>query len=281
MHPPRTTAVVLTLQPSAVEKGTTYADILTQAKDKISMDEIGIPGIKIRKAATGARILQIPGAASGDKADILAQKLKDALPADCVRVDRPVKCADLRVSGLDDSATVAEVVAAVCRIGGCCAEAIKTGEIRYTSSGQGHLFVRCPVAAANKVAASKLLVGWVSAQVKVLPPRPRQCYRCHEVGHTAVQCTSGIDRSGECFRCGQNGHKSAVCSASPHCSICMAAGRSADHRCGAKSCKGVTAKNKKQRAAVNGQNTQTCTAMVVAPTLPTSRVVQEEAMEIK
>ncbi|XP_063896035.1 sterile alpha motif domain-containing protein 1-like [Helicoverpa armigera] len=97
--------------------------------------------------------------------------------------------------------------------------------------------LRCPVTAAkNIVDGRRLLVGWVSAQVKLLDPRPLRCFRCHVGHHVGVRCTSEVDRSALCFRCGQPGHKAVECSATPHCSACAAAGKPAEHRAGSKTC---------------------------------------------
>ncbi|KAF9803594.1 hypothetical protein SFRURICE_012936, partial [Spodoptera frugiperda] len=82
----------------------------------------------------GARLLEVPGAASGPSADALAERLRACLGADEVRVSRPTKCLDLRIMGLDDSVTEHEVVAAVARTGGCPADQVKAGTIRPDNS---------------------------------------------------------------------------------------------------------------------------------------------------
>uniref|UniRef100_A0A2A4JDP3 CCHC-type domain-containing protein n=1 Tax=Heliothis virescens TaxID=7102 RepID=A0A2A4JDP3_HELVI len=234
---PRSTAVVLTLQPGAVERGLTYAGVLTKAKENISLSDLGISGIRCKTTVTGARLLEIPGATSGPRADALAEKLRTTLGTEEVKVSRPTKCADLRISGLDDSVTPDEVAAAIAKAGNCPPDQIKTGIIRRGFSGLGTVQVSCPVAAANKISNGKrLLVGWVSAQVSILKPKPLRCYRCLDEGHVGVQCTSEVDRSQLCFRCGQPGHKADSCNAKPHCVLCGASGKPADHRTGSKAC---------------------------------------------
>ena len=158
------------------------------------------------------------------------------LNADDVLVARPMKCAELRVSGLDDSATSEEVALAVSRVGGCDASLIKVGEIRQDRSGLGTAWVRCPVMTAKKVSGSRLLVGFVSARVHLLQERALQCFRCHDIGHVAAKCSSALDRSLQCFRCGQDGHKQHQCSAAPHCPVCEAAGKPSDHSVGSTAC---------------------------------------------
>lgn len=219
-------------------------------------------------------MLEVPGATSGEKADTLAQKLREALNAEMVKISRPTKCAEMRISGLDDSVSVRDLASAIVERGCCPEESVKIGEIRRDSQGVGAVLVRCPVTAAKKLeAGGRLLVGWVAAQVRVLQPRPMQCYRCLQKGHVRAQCTAEVDRSDECYRCGRPGHKAAMCSAEPKCSLCLAANKPAGHRLGSKSC--CPPKQNKVRAKAAGN------AVVPAATSrPLSHPGNEEAMEI-
>nr|XP_033342844.1 uncharacterized protein LOC117229950 [Megalopta genalis] len=126
--------------------------------------------------------------------------MADALAGTGVKVAHPIKNADLRVRGLVDSTTPAEVATAVARVGGCDQGDVRTSEIRSPPSGLGTLWVQCPAAAARKVAvAGKITVGWTLATVEALSARPLQCYRCLGLGHTRQRCTAAEDRSDCCF----------------------------------------------------------------------------------
>lgn len=247
---PRSEAVVITLQPEAVNRGVTYKSVLAEMKQKLQFSEFGTPaGFVFRTAATGAKMLQVSGAARQERADKLAAKLREVLKPEDARVSRPTVTAELRVEGLDDSVTPEEVVAAIARNGGCPPDNVVAGEIRSGVDGLGTVWVRCPVAAANKAAdGGRLLVGWVSARVKLLPKRAVQCFRCLEKGHVRAQCTAQIDRSELCFRCGRPGHRAAQCSGAPNCSLCAAAGKRSEHRLGGKACKAPKSKKKRSRA---------------------------------
>ncbi|KAL0869742.1 hypothetical protein ABMA27_005971 [Loxostege sticticalis] len=177
LRPPRSSAIVLTLLPGAQEKGVTYETALRDAKSRINIGELGISGLRCVKAKTGGKLLEIPEATSGDKADALAAKLKEVLPADLVQVSRPTKTVDVRLSGLDDSVTKDEVAVAVSKVGGCAVGNIKVGEIRESWAGNGTVVVKVPVAAAKKVSQGRLLVGWVSCRVQVLETKPMRCFR--------------------------------------------------------------------------------------------------------
>ncbi|XP_026328720.1 tropomyosin-1, isoforms 33/34-like [Hyposmocoma kahamanoa] len=209
---PKSSAVVITLRPEAVaEKGATYK-------------------------GTGARIVEVPGATSAEKADTLAAKLEEVIGG-LATVTRPTKTADLRVTGLDESVTPEKIQAVVAAKGQCPQSAVSVGAIRLAPNGRGSAIVRCPVTAAQRVAAAgRMLVGWSSAGVHVMEPLPMRCFRCMGIGHTRALFPSSVDRSGLCFRCGQVGHSASGCTATPRCSVCTAARRPADHVMGGRSC---------------------------------------------
>ncbi|KAL0810107.1 hypothetical protein ABMA28_010911 [Loxostege sticticalis] len=141
-----------------------------------------------------------------------------------------------------------EVADAVLKATGCSADAVRVGEIRQTYTG-GATIVRVPVAVAKTLAKGRLLVGWVSAQVKVLARKPLKCYRCLEAGHVSLQCTCETDRSRLCYRCGQPGHLARACSATPHCPVCSERGKPADHKVGSQNCSPPTTRRKAKNAA--------------------------------
>ncbi|XP_061719323.1 neurofilament heavy polypeptide-like [Cydia pomonella] len=237
LRPPRSAAIVLTLKPEVEEGKTTYGDILKEARTKIDLNELQIQGVRFKRAVTGATIIEVPGAASGEKADALADKLREKLNNEVVQVSRPTKNAEVRISGLDDSVTPEDVKEAVAKVGGCHLDQIKCGEIRQDFSGLGSIWVRCPITVVKKLTESgRLLVGWVSARVQLLDQKPMRCFRCLEAGHVRAQCRAQEDRSDLCYRCGQPGHKAATCSATPHCAVCAAANKPAGHMIGSKTC---------------------------------------------
>ncbi|KAF9824063.1 hypothetical protein SFRURICE_020329 [Spodoptera frugiperda] len=61
--------------PDAVKRGVTYGDVLAKLKAAVNPAEYGAPdGFSMKVTATGARLLEVPGAASGPSADALADK---------------------------------------------------------------------------------------------------------------------------------------------------------------------------------------------------------------
>ncbi|KOB67084.1 Gag-like protein [Operophtera brumata] len=152
LRAPTSSAIVLTIQSKGAEGGLTYVKALTEARQKVDLASLGITSaLGFRQAVTGARMLEVPGEDSGPKADALAAKLRELFDEDILRVTRPVKCAELRVAGLDDSVTETDVVEAIARVGACSPNEVKVAGIRRNSVGLGAAFVRCPVSAAKKV----------------------------------------------------------------------------------------------------------------------------------
>ncbi|KAL0892602.1 hypothetical protein ABMA27_014331 [Loxostege sticticalis] len=253
-RPPRSTAVVLTVQPGAGERGVTYEKAIAEAKRRIDISELGIEAVRFRRAVTGATIIEVPGATSTDKADSLAARLKQIFEEGDVKISRPTKCSELRVSGLDDAVTADEIAAAVAKLGDCPVEQVKVGTPRSDHTGLFASWVRCPVAAAKKVVEGRLLVGWVAARVKLLPSREMRCFKCLEAGHVQAVCPVEVDRSRQCYRCGQLGHIAAGCTNEPHCTLCAAADKPAGHRVGSKACKAPPHKiGRKAAARASGQ----------------------------
>ncbi|XP_060809936.1 uncharacterized protein LOC132904027 [Amyelois transitella] len=275
LRPPRSAAVVIKLQPDAEKRGATYGQIMDLAMGKVDLGALGIPGVKFKKAATGARILEIAGTEKDAKANLLASKLKEVLDPQVAEVSRPQKYADLRVLELCDSATPAVVCGAIARAGQCPESETRVGDIREDRTGVRTAFVRCPIAAAKRLTANgtRLLVGWVSAQVKLLPARPMQCFRCLETGHVSQRCTAESDRSLLCYRCGEPGHKAAACNAAPKCILCAGAGKPTGHRVGSKACSSTRQNQKRRRGGKRGASAAT------AQTQPARAAQSAEAME--
>ncbi|XP_050353678.1 uncharacterized protein LOC126775657 [Nymphalis io] len=233
---PRRAAVMVTLQPDAQEKGVTYAHILERAEQGVKLQDIGIcGGLRVRRSATGARLLELPKA-QAEQADKFAEKLRTVLDG-VASVVRPVKRVDLKVTGLDDSVTKDKLVAAVARAGNCSPDSVRCGVLQRGPGYMGMVRVTCPLTAAKKISdAGRLLVGWSSAKVCVLEQRPLRCFKCMGLGHTKVLCPFQVERGGLCFRCGVDGHKSAGCTEKLRYAVCADAGKPSGHVMGSGEC---------------------------------------------
>ncbi|KOC58704.1 hypothetical protein WH47_09083 [Habropoda laboriosa] len=232
---PRTAAVTLTIPP---EVPVTYADAMKSVRSSVNLREVGIENLKHRRGATGSMVLEVTGPENATKAEALRAKMAEVLQGSGIKVACPTKRAEIRIRGLDISASTLEVAEAVAAAGGCEVGEIKTGEIRFPPTrGAGAVWLQCPLAAARKVvAAGELTVGWCRCRVEALAARPLQCYRCLEVGHVRLACKSAVDRSGRCYTCGSAEHHASGCTEAPRCPLCSDLGRPAGHRLGGRGC---------------------------------------------
>ncbi|XP_026727803.1 uncharacterized protein LOC113493954 [Trichoplusia ni] len=238
----RTAAVVLTISEEGAQKALTYETVLREARETIDLKKMGVDmevdPIRIRRTQTGARVLELPQNVGREAADGMAEELRARYGGD-VRVTRPVRCAELRVSNLDDSVTQQEILDVAARQSQCAPDQLKVGDLRPSYGGKFSAVLKCPLEAASKLVTTKtqkFLVGWSSARVVQLETRPMKCFRCLALGHTRPVCMCPTDRSGLCYRCAMPGHKAAECKEPARCAICAELGRNAAHQMGSRGC---------------------------------------------
>lgn len=95
-----------------------YARILSTARTKVSLKDIGIKHIKIRKAINGGLIIEIPGPEGASLANTLQEKLKVALDG-MAKINRPIALSELRLTGIDPSTSADEIGRILASIGKC------------------------------------------------------------------------------------------------------------------------------------------------------------------
>lgn len=248
---PRSAAVVITLQPGAVEQGIDYRTALLKVRETMGPTELGIDDLSLRHTATGSRLIEIPGAQASERADELAQKLQGALAGVAV-VARPSKKADVKLVGLDETVSKEEILAIVQSKVACDASQMKVGEIHFNWRGEGVSYLSLPVAAAvTLVEMGKVLIGWSVVHVYPLEARPLRCYKCMELGHTRPLCPSETNRGLLCYRCGEPGHRVVDCRVeTARCVLCAEAGRPSGHVMGGKYCKPPPVRGGRLRVAL-------------------------------
>lgn len=90
--PPRTVAVVISCPNGK------YNTVIKTARERVDLATVDIEAVRPRRAQTGALILEVPGKESGDKADALADKLREVFEGDeNVRITRSTKSAEIRI----------------------------------------------------------------------------------------------------------------------------------------------------------------------------------------
>lgn len=114
---PRSSAITLRISKDKKDKYT-YASILSKAREKISLDDLGIEKTRIRRTAGDNILIAIPGLNKQGEADKLAAELTKVLGED-IMVSRPNIMGELRLYGLDDSITVQEIKEVISKHGNC------------------------------------------------------------------------------------------------------------------------------------------------------------------
>jgi hypothetical protein len=228
--------------------GFSQGKAMSLTKRTINLSDLDIEVVKPRKADTEALLLEITGEDADRKASRLAERMAEVLRDYPVKVTVPRRTAELRVSGLEDSVTLEEVVTAVAKAGGCCAYEVNVGVIRTAPRRLGSVWIRCPLTAARKINSStgrrgddpsigKHHIGWTAARVSPLQMRGLQYYKCLELGHVRRDCKSMVDRSDLCYRCGMDGHSAKDCLARlPKCPVCADLRLPASHRMESPAC---------------------------------------------
>lgn len=128
----------------------------------------------------GISILQVPGDAAADKADMLAEGLQgilEDLDSREVRVIRLSYCAELRVQSFDNSVLPREVAFVVAKLRVCNDRDVRVSKIRSSSRDLDSVCVRYSVVVTRRIAKKgKFRLGWVVALMDLFDSRLMWCY---------------------------------------------------------------------------------------------------------
>lgn len=199
--------------------GKSYADVLSDIRQKAKPDEKGAVIKGLRKTRAGDLLVEF-GGPSGSKADF-GSELKDILGSNAsVRVLEPKLTVEVR--DLDELTTESEVRAAIESALGGQSE-MKIFVSKANSRGQKIAIITLGAKdAAILITNGHIKIGWVNCRVREKLVAPR-CFKCLGFGHVANRC-SGPDRSKLCFKCGGQDHKASSCTATESCVLCTEAG---------------------------------------------------------
>lgn len=235
-RPPKSAVVSI----KSKDEAQSYANILKRARERINLGELGIKDPKVRFAANGGVLVEIPGPEGSKMANTLAEKLSSVMGEE-YRISCPVKFGELRVSGIDPSVGPEELTLALCGASGGLSKDFRLGPIRRNLRGNQMVWVECPLGAAVRLAEmDKIGIGWSSVRIELLKSRPVQCFKCWHYDHVRGSCKASVDRSERCFGCGDSGHSVSDCSASPVCVVCRDTGLLHKHRLGSTVCGSLT-----------------------------------------
>lgn len=113
-RPPKNAVVAIKIE----DGKSTYAEILKCAKERINIKELGITNLRIRRTVNGGVLMEIPGPDGQTNTDKLASRLKNEVGGG-VKISRPTKFGEIRVSGIDVSLTPADLAKHLAASGHC------------------------------------------------------------------------------------------------------------------------------------------------------------------
>jgi len=216
--------------------GATYAQILTKAKQNVSLANLGIQELRMRRAMNGALIMELPGPEGKKLAGALRNTLEEVLKDDAL-VKNPVATGEIRLRGIDPATTKEDVAYELEKLSGCPPRDLKVSNITPMKDGMGIAWAYCPLEYAIRMAEKgSLTLGWTVVRIELMKRRPIQCFRCWKFGHARTNCKSVVDRNGMCLRCGSAGHMANKCSLPPKCLICAEINKESRHRMGSAKC---------------------------------------------
>ncbi|KOC61209.1 hypothetical protein WH47_06695 [Habropoda laboriosa] len=107
-------------------------------------------------------ILEIPGEGGAAKADALAAKMLEVVGGPDIKIARPSKKLEIRITGLDDSVTSKEVAVDVSSAGQCPEGEVMVVEIRFSPYRIGACWAKCPLTAARKIVSTgRIQISWL------------------------------------------------------------------------------------------------------------------------
>lgn len=144
-RPPRSSAVSI-----KVQEGTSYDEALRKVRREMSLSDLGIDNIRIRRAANRSTLIEISGLDNANKADALAEKVQKIF-GNQAKITRPKKRADIRIINFDESVTIEKIECAISEIGSCKIADVKVGRISLLQNGTCVAIANCPLGAAIEI----------------------------------------------------------------------------------------------------------------------------------
>lgn len=212
---------------------------IKESRDEISLSrDFNIDDHHVRQVYTGGFLIEVRGDECEDKADRLVERMNGIVNSSSVAISRPKeKIMDVKIYGFDVSITKEELIDFVANTGGCTTAELRMNSFRFTKYNVGIAWIKCPLSVAQKLHnIGSCKVGWSKITMEKSRPKPLQCFRCHDLGHSRNNCKNPIDRTGNCYNCRGSGHKIQECESTTCCYVCRQYGKNDNHRVGSRFC---------------------------------------------
>ncbi|KAJ8963586.1 hypothetical protein NQ314_005534 [Rhamnusium bicolor] len=143
-------------------EGKSYADLLRTIKQKVNPSEIGVDVKDIRKTRNGDLLLTVQN--GSDKAEVLKREIKEKFPEAITSelIDKKV----LHIKGLDEVATVQEIIEEISKVLAIQPETFKVTALRPAYGNKQNVTVIIPTTNAEKlIQMEKIKIGWMRCRV--------------------------------------------------------------------------------------------------------------------
>ncbi|XP_011058702.1 PREDICTED: uncharacterized protein LOC105148596 [Acromyrmex echinatior] len=194
---------------SCDEGGPSYVEVMGEARSNVSLEELGITDMRVRRAQTGDFLVEIPGEDAESKADSLVSRLNSLFKDQTgIKVVWPIRRVEFRLLNLNESVMVCEIAEAVATHGNV--QSSDVGPLRPDRGGlntapdsvRSHVRIRYR---KMDFALAKLVQSTFGAFGQEETPLLQE--------HTAIDCKT-----------------------SPHCPVCAERNLPAGHRAGRDGC---------------------------------------------
>lgn len=236
--PPMPQGIVI----KATPEGGSYADITKKLTAGVDLAAIGVSITSMKRTREGQIVLTV---GKGEEATKLKAEAEKVLGADAVIREsaRPILMEVLGVGCFD---IAEDVISGICR-DGINKEDVVVRRLVPSFGGAQRAIVQVTGSVATQLMKKGTVrIGFLSCRVRLREQKTERCFRCHGYGHKAAGC-KGPDRSNQCMTCGGVGHLAKECKAPPHCVLCEAMERSADHYPGSGKCEAYRVAMKKMK----------------------------------
>jgi len=187
----------------------TFPELLRAIKSNARTEVTGKNISKIRETKNGSLLIEVSG--NEEDADRVTGEITRALgPEGSIRSSKQRNLVELR--DLDVLSDGEQITSSITQAYDLKTDEIRAISIRKTFDGNQAATLLLPLEIANKlIGVGWLKIGLVYCRVKAGTRRVR-CYRCLAFRHEARICTSP-DRGKNCRKCGEVGHYALNCKA--------------------------------------------------------------------
>lgn len=196
-----------------------FAEVLKRVKKTVGASPEGLKGL--RQTRAGNLLLEF--VANAD-IETFKNKIEGKLGSG-ITITKLQGRIDLEIKNIDPDAEKEDILAALQRDFHCPLNEVRLKTLRTDPRKNKTMIINGPEVLFRPIAeVGKIKIGWTVATIKEVPQLIR-CYKCHSIGHMAVNCSRFPNKDIIlCRKCGTTGHGIQNCDRPPRCLLCAERG---------------------------------------------------------